>query len=93
MTGRGLEARLGRVVGRLLTRGGGLGFPAGPLAGWPEAERRRLDRMVEAGGAAARAALDGLSDADLRWIVDSGSADDRAGAEETAADAVGPGGR
>lgn len=88
MTGRGgLEARLGRVVGRLLARGGGLGFPAGPLAGWPEAERRRLDRMVCAGGAAAREALDGLSDADLRWIVDSGPGDP---AEAAGVGTVGP---
>ena len=46
-----------------------LRFPAGPSEGWPEAELRRLARMVEAGGAVQRAAWARLSDADLRWAI------------------------
>ena len=67
MSWRALDMRLGRVVDRL-ARAGGLGFPAGPVEGWPEAELRRLARMVEAGGAVRRAAWARLSDADLRWV-------------------------
>jgi hypothetical protein len=65
---RALEARLGRAVERL-AGAGRLGFPAGPVEGWPEAELRRLGRMVEAGGAVQRAAWARLSDADLRWVA------------------------
>ncbi len=68
MSRRALEARLARVVGRL-ARAGGLGFPAGPVEGWPEAELRRLGLMVEAGGAIRRAAWARLTDADLRWAI------------------------
>ena len=65
---RALEARLGQVAERL-AGAGGLRFPAGPVEGWPEAELRRLVRMVEAGGAVQRAAWARLSDADLRWVI------------------------
>ena len=65
---RALEARLGRVAERL-AGAGGLRFPAGPVEGWPEAELRRLGRMVEAGGAVRRAAWARLTDADLRWVI------------------------
>ena len=61
---RALEARLGRVVKALL-HAGGLRFPTGPVEGWPEAELRRLGRMVEAGGAVQRAAWARLTDTDL----------------------------
>jgi len=65
---RALETRLGRVAGRLVGTGR-LGFPPGPVEGWPAAELRRLARMVEAGGAVQRAAWARLSDADLRWAI------------------------
>ncbi len=65
---RALEGRLGRVVARLAGTGG-LGLPPGPVEGWPEAELRRLGRMVEAGGAVRQAAWARLTDADLRWVV------------------------
>ena len=68
MSRRALEARLGRVVKPLL-HAGGLRFPAGPVEGWPEAELRRLGRMVEAGGAVQRAAWARLTDADLEWVA------------------------
>ena len=68
MSRRALEARLGRAVERL-AGAGGLGFPAGPVEDWPEAELRRLVRMVEAGGAVQRAAWARLTDADLRWAI------------------------
>ncbi len=63
-----LEARLGRAVGRL-AGAAGLGFPGGRVAGWPEAELRRLTRMVEAGGALRQAAWARLTDADLEWAI------------------------
>jgi hypothetical protein len=65
---RALEARLGRVVERA-AGAGGLRFPAGPVQGWPAAELRRLERMVEAGGAVRQAAWARMSDADLRWVA------------------------
>ena len=68
MSRRALEARLGRLV-KELVHSGGLRFPAGPVEGWPEAELRRLGRMVEAGGAVRWAAWARLSDADLRWAI------------------------
>ena len=68
MSRRALDMRLGRVVDRL-SGAGGLGFPAGPVEGWPEAELHRLERMVEAGGAVRRAAWARLSDRDLRWVA------------------------
>ncbi len=89
---KALDARLGRVVERL-ARAGRLGFPVGPLENWPEAELRRLDRMITAGGAVGRAALARLTDADLQWIVDSCPADEEAEAEEASAAAgveIGP---
>ncbi len=67
MSRRALEARLGRAVERL-AGAGRLGFPAGPVEGWPEAELRRLALMVEAGGAVQRAAWARLTDVDLRWV-------------------------
>ena len=67
MSRRALEARLGRVVDRLVGAGG-LSFPAGPVEGWPVAELRRLGRMVEAGGAVQRAAWARLTDVDLEWV-------------------------
>ena len=67
MSRRALEARLGRLV-KELVHSGGLRFPAGPVEGWPEAELRRLGRMVEAGGAVQRAAWERLTDADLGWV-------------------------
>ncbi len=79
MSRRALEARLGRVVKALL-HVGGLRFPTGPVEGWPEAELRRLGRMVEAGGAVQRAAWARLTDADLEWVaafwLDEAEADD-----------------
>ncbi len=68
MSRRALEARLGRAVERL-AGAGGLGFPAGPVEGWPVAELRRLGRIVEAGGAVRLAAWARLTDADLRWAL------------------------
>ena len=68
MSRRALEARLGRAVERLAGVGR-LGFPAGSVERWPEAELRRLGRMVEAGGAVQRAAWARLSDGDLRWVA------------------------
>ncbi len=68
MSRRALEARLGRLV-KELVHSGGLRFPAGPVEGWPEAELRRLGRMVEAGGAVQRAAWARLTDADLEWVA------------------------
>lgn len=68
MSRRALEVRLGRAVERLAAAGQ-VGFPAGPVAGWPEAELRRLGCMVEAGGAVRRAAWARLTDADLRWAM------------------------
>ncbi len=65
---RALDARLGRVVKRLESAGG-LGLPAGPVERWPEADLRRLGRMVEAGGAVQRAAWARLTDADLEWVA------------------------
>jgi hypothetical protein len=65
---RALEARLGRVVDRL-AGAGGFRFPDGPVERWPEAELRRLGRMVEAGGAVQRAAWARLTDADLEWVA------------------------
>ncbi len=67
MSRRALDARLGRVLERL-AGAGRLGFPAGPVEGWPEAELCRLGRMVEAGGAIRRAAWARLTDADLGWV-------------------------
>ncbi len=67
MSRRALDARLGRVLERL-AGAGRLGFPAGPVEGWPEAELRRLGRMVEAGGAVRQAAWARLTDADLGWV-------------------------
>ena len=54
---------MGRLAGA-----GRLHFPAGPVESWPEAELRRLGRMVEAGGAVRRAAWARLTDADLGWV-------------------------
>ena len=68
MSRRALDMRLGRVVDRL-AGAGRLGFPAGPVEGWPEAELHRLARMVEAGGVVGRAAWARLSDRDLRWVA------------------------
>ncbi len=68
MSRRALAARLERVAERVVGAGG-LGFPAGPVEGWPAAELRRLARMVEAGGALQRAAWARLSDGDLRWVA------------------------
>ena len=68
MSRRALEARLGRAVERL-AGAGGLGFPAGPVEGWPGAELCRLGRMVEAGGAVQRAAWARLTDADVEWVA------------------------
>jgi hypothetical protein len=65
---RALDVRLGRAA-RALSHAGGLRFPAGPVEGWPEAELRRLGRMVEAGGAVRRAAWARLTDADLEWVI------------------------
>jgi hypothetical protein len=65
---RALEARVGRVVERL-AGAGRLGFPAGPVEDWPEAELRRLGRMVEAGGAVRKAAWARLTDTDLRRVA------------------------
>jgi hypothetical protein len=71
--------RLGRVAERVVGAGG-LRFPVGPVEGWPEAELRRLGRMVEAGGAVQRAAWARLTDADLEWVaafwLDEAEADD-----------------
>jgi hypothetical protein len=88
---RALEVRLGRVVERL-ERVNRLGFPVGPLEGWPEADFHRLERMIEAGGSAERAAWTRLTIADLQWLIDSGP--DHAEAEEAAVSGgTGHGGR
>ena len=93
MSRQALDMRLGRVVDRL-ARAGGLGFPAGPVEGWPEAELRRLGRMVEAGGALQRAALARLTDADLQWMAASDDCSHvEANEAAAAAGGVGPGGR
>ena len=68
MSRRALEARLGRVAERVVGAGG-LRFPVGPVEGWPEADLRRLGRMVEAGGVLRRAAWARLTDADLQWAI------------------------
>ncbi len=68
MSRRALDMRLERVLDRL-AGAGGLGFPDGPVERWPEAELRRLGRMVEAGGAVQRAAWARLTDADLEWVA------------------------
>ncbi len=79
MSRRALDMRLGRVAERVVGAGG-LRFPVGPVEGWPEAELRRLGRMVEAGGAVQRAAWARLTDADLEWVaafwLDEAEADD-----------------
>ncbi|MBD0276153.1 MAG: hypothetical protein ICV73_30040 [Acetobacteraceae bacterium] len=54
MRRRAPDARLGSVADWVVG-GGGIGFPAGPVEGWPVAELRRLGRIVEAGGALRRA--------------------------------------
>jgi hypothetical protein len=68
MSRRALEARLGRVA-EGLAGAGGPGLPAGPVEGWAPAELRRLERMIEAGGAVRQAAWTRLTDADLQWVI------------------------
>jgi DDE_Tnp_1-associated len=38
---------------------------------WPEVERGRLERMIQAGRAVERAAWARLTDADLQWLLDT----------------------
>jgi hypothetical protein len=78
---RALDARLGQAVERL-ARAGRLGFPIGPLEGWPEAELHRFQRMIELGGSIERAAWTRLTIADLQWLIDS-APDDTEGAAAT----------
>src|SRR5215203_4057965 len=86
---RALDARLGRLVERL-AGAGRLGLPAGPVEGWPGAGLRRLERMVNAGGALQRAAWARLTDADLQWVSAFWLGDDES--EEVVGSGVDPGG-
>ncbi len=86
---RALGARLARVAERL-GRTGGFRWPAGPVAGWPGAERDRLALLMAAGGGLCLAVTARLTDADLKWLAawDGNDAD----REALDADGVGPGG-